>query len=287
MAGGNSFALVGAVAAMVAVAGGAWKASELKQEYDLRLARVDQRIAEIEAISPDNEGSSILRRITALEHTTNSLNEDTARLQADVGRVDAGASGLGGQLAERVNALESRALSGASGDSAASNASIDQITQRLGSVEARLEAMGASSVEGARAVSGAGAGPVLVNTDFRADVQGLDFRLAGCRGRSAPVCNYTIEHTTNSDIRADIDVGDSQSASHAYARSSEFLGSSRARMGSYEASDYAQFTIPAGLRIEGFIRFAQPSEPTNSIQLLRVRFRAPSQWVEFRNVPIE
>lgn len=282
MAGGNAFGVVASLAALAALGGVVWQASELKQDYDRQLEQLDDRLATMEAVSPENEGSSVLRRITALERQVNDLNSASARQSADIAQIEGSASGLGGQLAERVNALEQAvALKETDNSPEASG-----LVERLDFIEQRLAAMGATSVEGARQVSVSGAGPALVNTDFRADVQGLDFRLVECRGRSAPVCRFTIENTTNRDISVNIEARNSQSHTHAFDQNSQLLVGTRARIGPNEASD-VRFNTPPGLRVDGELRFDQSNQQVQYFQILRVDFDSPRQTVEFRNVPVE
>lgn len=277
--------LVGLVALIGAAA---WGLFELKQYYDQRLADIDSRLASVEAVSPDADGSAVLRRISTLEQQLNQLNEDVARHQADFNRLDSSASGLGGQLAERVNLLE-RQLANLSGrDESADEQALQAIERRLDDLEARLSSLGAVTQAGARALNAVGGGPALVDTDFRADVRGLDFRLLRCHQHSVPVCRFTIENTTRSDVEVTIATDNDQRETHGYNQNSVLVPSSYSVLGTSEGRDYSRFTVPSGLRMQGEIRFSQVPEGTEYFQILRVYFYDPGrEWVEFRNVPVE
>ncbi|WP_270375996.1 hypothetical protein [Marinicauda sp. Alg238-R41] len=268
---------IGSVAAVFTVFTGAWVLYQTKDEYDRRMARLDQRLSSIEAISPDVEGSSVLRRIGSLEEQTSDLNSEFARLRADISQLNSITNGLGDQLAGRVADLEQAILSG--GPAGLSQ----EVEARLAEIEADLASKAGTTVGGTGRERS-------FSSDYQTDqttqsTANFAYTFENCnRDRNTVRCYWIIENTSSQ--RAELELHRSYSPQTlAYLPTGEALTPQSVQVGSRsttggEVARYFPSAIPARTTItwtgidpevEGFALIQLGLEDED--QIARVDFR--------------
>lgn len=103
----NAATIFGGISALGLLASGLWIGAVEYDEVQDRIAALENRLGDYDALSEPEGASEIARRINKLEAQVSSLLADTAAVESRVDRIDATTGGATGELGQRLAKLES------------------------------------------------------------------------------------------------------------------------------------------------------------------------------------
>ena len=271
--GGSPVALINAFIALGTVATGVWLAFTYKQAYDDELEQLRYRIASMEAIAPDNEGSSVLRRIASNEQRLRDIEESLVPLTAEVRQMESNLSGLGDNVAGRV---------------AQNEATIEEIGSKISAIEEYLSGTPTASPNTQRNSSTRAAVQSSIERVENHPVQSttnFSYSLNGCYRRVQNVeCSIIIENISQREIHLYI-YADRYDRSRAYTADGNYITASRVQTGELSNTSGLRRDYPVGIPAETIITWQNVGENEQGFLLLQISTDEGN--VEFRNVTIQ
>lgn len=263
---------------LATLGGFVWTAAEAKRDYDEALADLAGRVDIVEATSPEADGSSILRRLSALEGTVNSLGEDTAIHIADFNRSNFDSTGMGSDLSERLARLEQ-----ATGNETSGQVDLSDIEARLTALERRMSAGAAGNTN-----SPTSFGDISLTPEYTANLPMIssgDFtmQLRGClRNGGAIRCAFITRNDGSRsgtyNIRLEHSLiylpdGAQLHATRGYSSGDAFNG------------DWHRSNVPIGVPFQIELEWNSVPQNVQGFQVMTIYFEGNTR--ELRGVPIQ